>query len=85
MPTIENWEFERYDFNESRILCELALVVVGRPPCSRSFCQTFATVYTTPDTKPTKMALKLGSVTGVSKKINPLSAMGNLLSAPTME
>ena len=31
------------------------------------------------------MADTLGTVTGVSKNTSPLNAMGNLLSAPTME
>ena len=35
--------------------------------------------------KPTKMADTLGMVTGASKKIKPDTAIGSLLSAPTME
>lgn len=38
-----------------------------------------------PLTKPTAIADTLGIVTGVSKNTSPLNAMGNLLSAPTME
>jgi hypothetical protein len=38
-----------------------------------------------PLTKPTNIAETLGIVTGASKKINPDTAMGSLLSAPTIE
>ena len=77
-----------YDFNESRILCELALV--GRIPLcwlplSACLCQTFATAKTIPLTKPTDIALTLASVTGTSKNTRPETAMGSLLSAPTIE
>ena len=48
-------------------------------------CLTFATAYTKPLTNPIAMAETLGSVTGASKKMSPLTAMGSLLRAPTME
>lgn len=35
--------------------------------------------------KPTKMAETLPKVTGASKKMRPLSAIGSLFKAPTME
>ena len=38
-----------------------------------------------PLTKPMAIAETLGSVTGASKKMRPLNAIGSLLSAPTME
>ena len=38
-----------------------------------------------PLTKPTPMAETLGNVTGSSKKTRPLTAMGSLLRAPTIE
>ena len=61
--------------------------VVGNPPPILAFadCLTFASAYTIPLMKPTPIAETDGMVTGASKKIRPLSAMGNLLSAPTME
>ena len=48
-------------------------------------CFTLANAYTIPLTKPTPIADTLGRVTGASKKISPLKAIGNLLRAPTME
>lgn len=60
--------------------------VVGRPPVfGFDCCFTLATAYTMPLIKPTAIAETLGTVTGASKKIRPLSAIGSLLSAPTME
>jgi hypothetical protein len=38
-----------------------------------------------PLTKPTNIAETLGMVTGASKKINPDTAIGSLLRAPTIE
>ena len=38
-----------------------------------------------PLTKPMKMAVTLPDVTGASKKMRPETAIGSLLSAPTME
>ena len=48
-------------------------------------CLTFASAYTIPLTNPTPIAETDGIVTGASKNMRPLSAIGNLLSAPTME
>lgn len=78
-----------YDFRESRALWLLALMgwfVVGRTPVlGLEPCLTLAKVYTIPLTKPTAIAETLGTVTGASKNTSPLSAMGSLLRAPTME
>ena len=75
--------------NESLALWLLALIggfEVGRTPVfGLDDCLTFANAYTIPLTKPTPMADTLGSVTGASKKISPLKAMGSLFKAPTME
>ena len=62
-------------------------LVVGSPPPILAFadCLTFASAYTIPLMNPTPMAETDGIVTGASKKIRPLSAMGNLLRAPTIE
>ena len=79
------------DLNESRALCMLALIgpglLVGSPPpiLACADCLTFASAYTIPLTNPTPIAETDGIVTGASKKMRPLSAIGNLLSAPTME
>ena len=75
-------------FNESRMLCTLALVVGRILPCC--FCcpllleRIFDTAYTIPLMKPTAIALTLGIVTGASKKMRPESATGSLFRAPTM-
>lgn len=67
------------------MLCELADVVGRLLFASLSLLdQILDKVYTIPDTKPRKMALTLATVTGASKKISPLMAMGSLLSEPTM-
>ena len=62
-------------------------LVVGSPPPILAFadCLTFASAYTIPLMNPTPMAETDGIVTGASKKIRPLSAIGNLLRAPTIE
>lgn len=67
------------------MLCELA-DVVGRVLLASLFLpeEILARVYTIPLTKPRKMALTLATVTGASKKIKPLMAMGSLLREPTM-
>ena len=84
-PSSDTLSQPSYDLSESRILCALALVVGNGPLLlSRSFCHTLATVYTTPLTNPTNSALTLPTVTGASKKMSPLMAMGSLFSAPTM-
>lgn len=61
--------------------------VVGNPPPALAFadCLTFASAYTIPLMNPTPIAETDGIVTGASKNIRPLSAIGNLLRAPTME
>lgn len=61
--------------------------VVGSPPPIFAFadCLTLASAYTMPETNPTAIADTLGNVTGASKKTNPLTAIGNLFRAPTME
>lgn len=71
----------------SLLLFALALIgtLVGNIPCGAFFSVAFATAYTMPLTNPTKMADTLGIVTGASKKTNPETAMGSLLSAPTIE
>lgn len=38
-----------------------------------------------PEINPTAIAETLGNVTGASKKTKPLTAIGNLLRAPTIE
>ena len=62
-------------------------LVVGNPPPILAFadCLTFASAYTIPLMNPTAIAETDGIVTGASKKIRPLIAIGNLLRAPTME
>ena len=62
-------------------------LVVGSPPPILAFavCLTFASAYTIPLINPTAIAETDGIVTGASKKIRPLSAIGNLLRAPTIE
>lgn len=79
-----------HDLNESLALCMLALIggfVVGKvmPIFAFADCLTLAIAYTIPLMKPTAIAETPGIVTGASKKIRPLSAIGNLLRAPTME
>lgn len=61
--------------------------VVGSPPPILAFadCLTFASAYTIPLINPTPIAETDGIVTGASKKMRPLSAIGSLLRAPTME
>ena len=61
--------------------------VVGSPPPILAFadCLTFASAYTIPLMNPTAMAETDGIVTGASKKMRPLSAIGSLFRAPTME
>jgi hypothetical protein len=60
-------------------------VVVGRTFFGFEESFIFATAYTMPLTKPTKIAETLGIVTGASKKIKPDTAIGSLLRAPTIE
>ena len=62
-------------------------LLVGSPPpiLACADCLTFASAYTIPLMNPTPIADTDGIVTGASKKMRPLSAMGNLLRAPTME
>ena len=62
-------------------------LVVGNPPPTLAFadCLTFASAYTIPLMNPTPIAETDGMVTGASKKTRPLTAIGNLLRAPTME
>ena len=77
--------------NESLALCILALIgcefVVGSPPPIFACvdCLTFASAYTMPETNPTPIAETPGIVTGASKKMRPLRAMGSLFRAPTIE
>lgn len=61
--------------------------VVGNPPpiFACADCLTLARAYTIPEMNPTAIAETLGAVTGASKKIRPLIAIGSLLRAPTME
>ena len=79
-----------HDLKESLALWLLALIgpgfVIGSDPSLACVCCfTLARAYTIPLTKPTAIADTLGSVTGASKKTRPLTAMGSLLRAPTME
>ena len=62
-------------------------LVVGSPPPILAFadCLTFASAYTIPLMNPTPIAETDGIVTGASKKTRPLTAIGNLLRAPTIE
>ena len=62
-------------------------LLVGSPPpiLACADCLTFASAYTIPLMNPTPIAETDGMVTGASKKMRPLSAIGNLLRAPTME
>jgi hypothetical protein len=50
-----------------------------------SACRDFATAYTMPLMNPSMIAETLPKVTGAEKKMRPLTAMGNLLRAPTIE
>lgn len=78
-----------YDLKESLALWLLALMgafVVGSPPVfGFDPCLTLAKAYTIPLTKPTAIAETLGIVTGASKNMRPLKAIGSLLRAPTIE
>ena len=77
-----------HELAASLLLWALALMVgllVGRMPTSWAFWRTLAQVKTRPLTKPRKMAVTLPKVTGASKKIRPLMAMGSLFSEPTIE
>jgi len=79
-----------YALSESLILAELALIgplliVVGNTALFACPCHTFAIAYTIPLPNPIAIALTLANVTGASKKTNPLTAIGSLLSAPTIE
>lgn len=47
--------------------------------------RSFPQVYTMPLTNPTKMAETLPNVIGALKKTKPLTAIGSLLRAPTIE
>ena len=69
------------------MLALMGAFVVGNPTPIFAFadCLTFANAYTMPLMKPTAMADTLGTVTGASKKMRPLRAIGNLLRAPTIE
>ena len=58
---------------------------VGRDILANSFSRILAQAYTIPLTNPIKIADTAPSVTGASKKMKPLMAIGSLLSAPTME
>lgn len=75
-----------YEF-ASLLLCELALIVgweVGRTFFFED-CGTLDQAKTRPLKKPTMMAETLPKVIGASKKTRPLTAMGSLFKAPTME
>jgi hypothetical protein len=61
------------------------MLEVGKESLGLALCRTLARAYTIPLIKPTKMADTLPNVTGASKKIRPLTAMGSLFKAPTME
>ena len=78
-----------HDRMESIALLLLALTsgaVVGRPTFFDACdCFSLAMAYTIPLRDPMAMAETLGSVTGASKKMRPLMAMGILLRAPAME
>lgn len=76
-----------YEF-ASRLLCELALIVgcvVGNEFLATCDWRTLAQAYTIPLTKPMNIAETLPTVTGAAKKTRPLTAIGNLLRAPTIE
>ena len=60
-------------------------VVVGRMDLDAAVCLIFAQAYTSPEMKPIMMADTLPRVIGASKKMRPLTAMGSLLRAPTIE
>lgn len=64
-------------------LCSLMLV--GRTSFFCCPCFSLATVYTIPETKPMNIAETDPKVTGASKKTRPDTAIGSLLSAPTIE
>lgn len=77
-----------YDLKPSLLLALLALIgtEVGRTPAFGFLLSIiFATEYTTPATKPMKMADTDGMVNGASKKMRPETAIGSLFRAPTME
>lgn len=77
------------DLKESMALLLLALTsgrfVIGRPDAFCCDCFIFAIAYTIPLAEPMAIAETLGRVTGASKNIKPLTAMGILLRAPAME
>ena len=58
---------------------------VGRDILFMAVCLTLDHVYTIPEMNPMMIADTLPKVIGASKKINPLTAMGSLFRAPTME
>jgi hypothetical protein len=77
-----------YDLRLSLILWLLAesgKLCVGRLSLGLLLCLTLARAYTIPLTKPTKIAETLPNVTGASKKMRPLMAIGSLFNAPTIE
>jgi len=81
-------QHQNYELAASRLLCELALITgcdVGRVILFICVCLTFAHAYTIPLTNPIIMAETLPKVTGAAKKTRPLTAIGSLLRAPTME
>jgi hypothetical protein len=88
-PSGQDVAVQPQEFAASLLLCELALrtglFVVGRDELLRCRSITIAQVYTMPLTKPRKMAVTLPNVMGALKKIRPLTAIGNLLRAPTIE
>lgn len=70
-------------------LCSFAFTaswfVVGKDIFAFADSTTLAHAYTTPLTKAISTAETLPNVTGALKKMKPLTAMGSLFRAPTME
>lgn len=58
---------------------------VGKLILAAAVWRTLAHAYTIPETNPIKIAETDPKVTGASKKMSPEIAIGNLLSAPTIE
>ena len=58
---------------------------VGKDILFAAVCLTFAHAYTIPLTNPMMIADTLPNVTGALKKTKPLTAIGSLFRAPTME
>ena len=77
-----------YELAAALLLAELALIMgiaVGKTLADFSFGRTFDQAKTMPLTKPMKIAETLPKVTGALKKMRPLTAIGSLLRAPTIE